>query len=225
MNERARLFGRLCRSSGRTTRTASRGTGSPSPRGRGNELCVAAIEALAPARRRSDARVDRRPTLGAFWYAARRATASSAGSAPRRASSTSPPARRRQRRLGPVRQGRGQAALEAPRRHDARGARPLRPVPLHHRRADARRGPRHPAPPGADASRPRGRDARRRAIPAYTTSTGWLGYPDDEDPPAVPGGRRGGLDATSSSRSGVDLDDDIRRVRASCARRSDPTGS
>ena len=51
----------------------------------------------------------------------------------------------RERRLGSLRQARGQAALEAPRRHDARGDRRVRRLPLHRRRPHPRRGARDPA--------------------------------------------------------------------------------
>ena len=113
--------------------------------------------------------------------------------------------------LGPAREAGGQAAVEAPRRHVARGARRARRLPLHHRRPDAGRGARAARGPRSRARRARGRDAARDGYPAYTTSAGWLGYPDDKVRAAVPRGRRRRLGRTSSSRSALDLEDDARR--------------
>ena len=104
--------------------------------------------------------------------------------------------RARQRGLGPVGEARGQADVAAARRADARGARRLRSTS------------------GTSATRSRptrrstccergaaGRDERAsarssgRAIPAYTTSVGWLGYPDDKVAALSREARRRGLDA------------------------------
>jgi L-fuconate dehydratase len=80
--------------------------------GRGNEICAHAIESLAPlvvGRTLVDITAD----MGAFWR-------SVAGE-----SDPSGHGGHRQRCMGPVGQDRGQAGLEAPGRHDARGAGPL----------------------------------------------------------------------------------------------------
>ena len=107
---------------------------------------------------------------------------------------------------------RGQAALEAARRHDARGARRARRLPLHHRRphAGARRwrccarwpraAPSARPSSGATATRP----TRPRSAGSATTTT-----------------RSGGSAARRSPRAGrafklkvgADVDDDLRRAR------------
>ena len=119
---------------------------------------------------------------------------------------------RRQRRVGPVGEGRGQAALEAAGRHDAGGARRLHRLPLHHRRAHAGRGARDPARrAGADARAARARDARATA----TRRT-----PPPPAGSATPT-RRSAASAARASREGWshfkikvgrDLDDDVRRA-------------
>ena len=111
--------------------------------GRGNEVCVAAIEAYAPSRRRLAARRHHRATSPGFW---------------RRLASES-----QLRWLGPEKgvihlalaaivnavwdlyaKAERQAALEAAGRHDAAADRVVHRLPLHHRRAHAGRGARHP---------------------------------------------------------------------------------
>ena len=86
--------------------------------------------------------------------------------------------RGRERRLGPVREDRRQAALEAGRRHDARKIVAL--VDFRYI-SDARRRNARSNDCGA---RPQPRATRGRAsaggLPAYTTSVGWLGYDDDK---------------------------------------------
>src|SRR6266542_3076167 len=81
--------------------------------GRGTDICVQAIRALAPARRRQPATLAR-PGEGRH-----------------------PPGHRggRQRRLGPVRQDARQAAVEAARRPGPRGDRRAGRLPLPDRRA------------------------------------------------------------------------------------------
>ncbi len=64
---------------------------------------------------------------------------------------------RRQRGLGPLREAGGQAALEAARRHDARGARRPHRLPVHLRRPPAGAGPRTAACARPHARGPRGR--------------------------------------------------------------------
>ena len=66
------------------------------------------------------------------------------------------------------------------RRHDARGARRARRLPLHHRRADARARPRRGSSALAPTRAEREAELRRDGYPAYTTSAGWLGYADDK---------------------------------------------
>ena len=52
-----------------------------------------------------------------------------------------------------------------------------------------------PAPATSRRKAAREAEMRQRGYPAYTTSTGWLGYPDDKVRRLCPRGRRGGLDA------------------------------
>ena len=117
----------------------------------------------------------------------------------------------RERRLGPRREARRQAALEAARRHDARGARRARRLPVHHRCPDAGRGARRLPSAGAE---PRGRarpSCWRDGYPAYTTSVGWLGYDDDKI-------RRLCREALAEGwtrfklKVGADVEDDVRRA-------------
>ena len=131
--------------------------------GRGTEVCVAAIEALAPhvvgATRR---RARRRPRR---TLAAARHRLAAALARPGEGRHPSRDGRDRQRRLGSVREARGQAAVEAARRHVARADRRLRRLPLHRRRAHARRGARDPAPQRGDEGGARGSFCSPRASP------------------------------------------------------------
>ena len=146
--------------------------------GRGTEVCVAAARALEPlvVGRTLEGIVG---DMSGFW----RSLVSDSQLrwlGPEKGVDPPGHGRGRQRRLGPVGQARGQAALEAARRSDARGARRLRRLPLHHRRACARR-----RRSTSCATRGAGRAAREAEIvaagyPAYTTSAGWLGYDDDK---------------------------------------------
>ena len=189
--------------------------------GRGTELCVAAAEALAPAvigRTLADITGD----MGAFWrslteYSQLRwigpekgvlhlATAAVVNAA-----------------LGPVGARRGQAGVAAGGRHDARGIRAPDRFPLHHRRADAGRGARHPArQPGRrkDCASPRW---SRTAIPAYTTSAGWLGYSDDKVRRLMREAMRQGWTTSRSRSAATSPTTDAAAGR--CARRSAPTAS
>jgi L-fuconate dehydratase len=119
--------------------------------GRGNEICVAAVEAmrhLVVGRRLEDITAD----FAGFWR--------------------SLAAESQLRWLGPEKgvihlalaaivnavwdlyaRGRGQAALEAARRHDAAADRVGDRLPLHHRRAHAGRGDRHSRTPDRRARR------------------------------------------------------------------------
>ena len=108
------------------------------------------------------------------------ATASCAGSARRRASSTSRP------RPSSTPSGTSWRSAPASRVWQLLAdmtperARRARRLPLPDRRADARRGARDrssAACPGAPSARP---SCCATAIPAYTTSVGWLGYDDDK---------------------------------------------
>ena len=161
--------------------------------GRGTEVCVAAIRALEPlvvGRTLEEIAADMR----GFW----RSLASDSQLrwlGPEKGVDPPRHGGGRQRRLGSLGEARGQAALEAARRHVARGARRLRRLPLHRGRPHAGRGARPAA-----ATRARGRPTREREIvasgyPAYTTSAGWLGYDDDKVEPLVARGARGGLHA------------------------------
>ena len=109
--------------------------------------------------------------------------------------------------------------VEAARRHDAAADRRVHRLPLHHRRADAGRGARDPRAAGSDEGASARRSCCATAIPAYTTSAGWMGYSDDKVRAPVPRGARRRLDALQGEgrrRAG-------RRRAArwrSCARRS-----
>ena len=100
----------------------------------------------------------------------------------------------------------------------------LHRLPLHHRRAHAGRGAGDPAAQRADQGRARGRDARATAIPAYTTSAGWLGYSDEKLRRAVPRGAGRGLDALQDEGRARPRRRHAPRA-ASSARRSAPSAS
>ena len=120
----------------------------------------------------------------------------------------------RERGLGPLGQGRGQAAVAAARRPDARADRRVRRLPLPHRRAHARRGARPPRARRADGRERAARDCSRDGYPAYTTSAGWLGYDDDK----IAAARARGASPTGwthfKMKVGRDLEDDVRRRAA-----------
>ena len=121
--------------------------------GRGNEICVAAIEAfrhhvVGRHARRSHGRPRR--VLAA---AGRRLATALARSRKGRRSICD--GRHRQRGVGSLREGRAQAGVEAARRHDAGGDRSLHRLPLHHRRADAGRGDRAARAAAIDEGRSR----------------------------------------------------------------------
>ena len=88
--------------------------------GRGNEICVRGDRGAGAAGRRPDARVDHRRHGRLLAHDHRRQPAA----LDRPGEGRDPPGHggRRQRGLGPVGQGRGQAALEAAGRHDARAS-------------------------------------------------------------------------------------------------------
>ena len=119
----------------------------------------------------------------------------------------------RERRLGSVREARGQAALEAARGHDAGADRRLRRLPLHRRRAHPGRGARDPAP----ATRRRRPNASAillaEGFPAYTTSAGWLGYPEETLPERARDALAEGF-THLKLKVGGDLESDLRRARA-----------
>ncbi len=151
-----------------------RGHGLTFTSGRGTEVCVAAIRALEPlvvgrtleAITGGHARLLAQPHLG---YAAALARA-------REGRDPSRDRRRRQCRLGSLGQARGQAALEAALGHGARAARRMRRLPLHRGCPRARGGDRAPAATRAGSCGSASARSSPRAIPAYTTSAGWLGY-------------------------------------------------
>ena len=90
---------------------------------------------------------------------------------------------------------RAKAGVEAARRHDAAPDRQVHRLPLHHRRADAGRGAGDPRTAGVDEGGARGGAAAASAIPAYTTSAGWMGYSDEKIRRLVPRGARRRLDS------------------------------
>ena len=189
--------------------------------GRGNELCVAAARAFAPlvvGLTLGEITAD----MGAFWRSARRRHA-----APMGRSGEGRPAPRdrggRQRRVGSLGEGRGQAAVEAARRHEPRGDRALRRLPLHHRRAHARARRSSCCSSTRRVARRARRELERDGYPAYTTSAGWLGYSDEKvarsAAKALPAAGR-----TSRSRSGATSTTTCAAPRSS-ARRSGPIAS
>ena len=149
--------------------------------------------------------------MGAFWRDARRRQPAALD---RPGEGRHPPrdGGRRQRGLGPLREDRGQAALEAPRRHVARASSSrwstsaTSPTPCRPERALERL--RGLAPTRAE----REAELRRDGYPAYTTSVGWLGYDDDKI-------RRLCREALAEGwtrfklKVGADVDDDRRRAR------------
>ncbi|CAA9414145.1 MAG: L-fuconate dehydratase, partial [uncultured Rubrobacteraceae bacterium] len=100
----------------------------------------------------------------------------------------------RERRLGPLRQERGEATLEAPLGHEPRGAGPLRPVPLHNRRHHPRRGAEDAARKRGDESRARGGDAGG-GLPGLHDERGLARLPGREDPASLPRSGRGRMGA------------------------------
>ena len=72
----------------------------------------------------------------------------------------------------------GPAAVAAAGRDEPRGAGRPRRLPLPDRRADPRRGARDPAGRGARARGAARASCSRAGYPAYTTTPGWLGYDD-----------------------------------------------
>ena len=191
--------------------------------GRGNELCVAAASGARAARRRRDARGDR-GGHGARSGAASPATASCAGSGRRRASSTSRPRAVVNAVWDLWAKARGQAALEAARRHDARAARRVHRLPLHHRRAHAGRGARDPAAAAPARATSASAELRRDGYPAYTTSAGWLGYSDEKMRRLCREAIAAGLDALQDQGRPRPRRRRAPRARSS-ARRSAPTAS
>ena len=146
--------------------------------GRGTEVCVAAIEALAPHVVGADGRRARRRPRRFLAATRDRLPAALA----RAREGRDPPRHRsdRERRLGPLREARGQAALEAPRRHDPGADRRVHRLPLHRRRAHSRRGARDPQGERALEDRAGGAAARR----------GLPGVHDVRGLDRLPGGQR-----------------------------------
>ena len=169
------LLGRLRRAPDR--RPGSRATASPSPSAAATS-CASPPSGARAAGRRQDARVDHR--RHGRVLARSPATASCAGSARRRASSTWPPPRSSTRCGTSRRRPRASRSGSCSADMTPGAARRVHRFPLHHRRAHARRGARDPASQRAARGRARSRDAARDGYPAYTTSAGWLGYPDDK---------------------------------------------
>ncbi len=189
MNRRSRLLGRL-RDPGDRWRTARprddvhhrarhRGRGAPRPRAGAAGRRAAAwttspatAGVLAPPHRRHPAALDR----------------------PRKGRHPSRHRRIGQRRLGPVGEARGKATLAArgrPGPEQLVGCVDLRYI------TDALTPEQALALLSAGASRKAEREAEMRhdGYPAYTTSVGWLGYPDEKVPALLPRRPRGGLDA------------------------------
>ena len=159
--------------------------------GRGTEVCVAAVDALAPSSS-GERRWSRSRDMGGFW---RRLVADSQlrWIGPRRVRSTSPPPRSSMRSGTCGRSSRASrsgscSSIMTPEQIVA--CVDFRYID---RCADARRGARDPA--RRRATRSREAEMLRDGFPAYTTSAGWLGYPTTAGRARSPGGARGGLDA------------------------------
>ena len=176
-----RLLGRLRHPRTPTTRPALEGHGLTFTIGRGNELCVAAVEALAPLVVGLNARSRSPPTWPASGGTSP-ATASCAGSGRTRASIHLATGGGRQRRCGTCgRKSTGKPLWKLLADMTPEQLVALHRFPLPDRRHHAGRGagdsPQANEP--TKAERERG-DAGATAIPAYTTSAGWLGYQDDK---------------------------------------------
>ena len=97
-------------------------------------------------------------------------------------------------------------------------------LPLHHRRAHARRGDRDARAAAASTRATARRSCCATAIPAYTTSAGWIGYSDDEVRRLCREATRRRLDALQGQgRRRAGRRRPARRARA--RRRSGPTAS
>ena len=178
--------------------------------GRGTEVVVAGVRALRPlvvGRSTDELFAD----MGAFWRDARRRQPA-ALDRPREGRHPPRHGGRRQRGLGPLREGGGEAALEAARRHDARGTRRADRLSLHHRRPPAGAGARTARarlPPRARPARPSSGGTaipptRRRSAGSATTTTRSGGSAARRWPTA---GRAFKL------KVGADVEDDRRRAR------------
>ena len=132
--------------------------------GRGNDICCARDRGDAASRRRPRARLgegESRPVLASSH---RRQPA--ALDRPGQGRHASCHRRGGQCRLGPAGQGSRQAGVAAGRRDEPGRDRQHRRLPLPHRRADARRGARHPAQGRAGQGRAHRRRSSARAMPA-----------------------------------------------------------
>ena len=116
----------------------------------------------------------------------------------------------RERRVGPVGQGRGPAALAAPLRAPSGGARGRNRLSLHRGRAVAGRGARPPAH-GIRGKAQRERQILADGYPAYTTSAGWFGYDDEKVAALVQQALADGFRHVKM-KVGGDLDSDARRA-------------
>ena len=177
--------------------------------GRGTEVCVAAIEALLPHVVGATVE-DLTADLGGLWRGARHRHAAPLA---RAGEGRHPPGDGgdRQRRLGSVREGRGKAALEAPRRPAAGAPRRVHRLPLHRRRADAEEAlailRRNEATKGEREQR-----LLAEGFPAYTTSAGWLGYAEESLPERAREALADGF-THLKLKVGGDLERDLRRAR------------
>ena len=179
--------------------------------GRGNEVCATAIEALAPLVVGRTPRGDHRRHGRVLAQRRRRQPAA----LDRPGEGRDPPRHRgdRQRRLGPVGQGRGQAGLEAARRHDARGGRALHRLPLHHRRADAGRGACTSCGAMRPSKREREREMRARGYPGLH-HVGRLARLLRREAARASAARRSRQGWTHfKQKVGADIEDDLRRAR------------
>ena len=161
--------------------------------GRGNEVVVAAVDALAAAGRRPVGRGPRGRPRRLLARPRRRQPAALA----RPGEGRDPPGdrRRRQRGLGPGgqtgRRSRVWQLLARCRRPRLVGLVDFRYID---RRAHTGRGARAPAQRAAPAGAEREAELLRDGYPAYTTSAGWLGYDDDKVRRLCPRGARRRLD-------------------------------
>ncbi len=185
------------------------GAGLTFTNGRGNEITCAAVRALAHHVGRPDARGDRRPSRSRSG-ARSPPTCSCAGSARRRASSTWPPGAL----VNAVWDLRAKLAGKPMWRLLAempdRGAGRLHRLPPHQRRAHPGRGATR-AGEGTLGLTERLAALERDGFPSYTTSVGWLGYPDDKVRALTREAYADGWRAMKMKVGGP-IDDDVRRA-------------
>ena len=177
--------------------------------GRGNEVCVAAINALAHhvVGRTLESIVADIGRLSSRAHQRQPAALARSGEGRH----PSRHRRDRQRGVGSVGEGRVQTGVEAGRRHDTGATHRLRGLPLSHRRPDTGRARCRCSSATPSSKAAREAEMRRDGYPAYITSAGWLGYPEDKVRRSVPRGARRRMDALQGEGRASTSPSDIRR--------------